>query len=240
MCLDPGTAPQQWVEEHEEDESLQRCRKSNLPKPPRAHYCSVTRRLVLNMDHFCPWVVNTVGFYNRKFFVLFLLYTCVTIAVFIGSAVFDLATSKESVTVDGIFNLYMALLLDAGILLCLGGFLGFHMYLVINNKTTIEMDTEKFNVGARANIEQVFGSDPWIWFLPIYGHGPNGDGLNWPMACAYSSESDPLNAPQDDHIVGIHDVELELGALPEVRSRPCLPNSWNVNTDNTHVACFFN
>ena len=26
-------------------------------------------------DHFCPWVINTVGFYNRKFFVLFLIYT---------------------------------------------------------------------------------------------------------------------------------------------------------------------
>ena len=34
----------------------------------------MTRRVVLNID-FCPWVINTVGFYNRKFFVLFLFYT---------------------------------------------------------------------------------------------------------------------------------------------------------------------
>ena len=43
------------------------------------HYCSVTGRLTLNMDHFCPWVVNTVGFYNRKFFVLF--HACATISL---------------------------------------------------------------------------------------------------------------------------------------------------------------
>ena len=51
------------------------CTRSDLHRPLRSHFCSITRRVVLNMDHFCPWVVNTVGFYNRKFFVLFLFYT---------------------------------------------------------------------------------------------------------------------------------------------------------------------
>ena len=39
-------------------------------KPPRSHYCHVTNRLVLNMDHYCPWVFNTVGYRNYRYFVL--------------------------------------------------------------------------------------------------------------------------------------------------------------------------
>jgi hypothetical protein len=31
---------------------------SNQPKPPRSHYDHVTRTLVLNMDHYCPWMFN--------------------------------------------------------------------------------------------------------------------------------------------------------------------------------------
>jgi palmitoyltransferase len=38
------------------------CRNTGMLKPPRAHYDHVTKRLVLNMDHYCPWMANTVGY----------------------------------------------------------------------------------------------------------------------------------------------------------------------------------
>jgi hypothetical protein len=84
-CTDPGTAPasfqQQAMEAAERGEDVSICRRSGLYKPPRSHYDSVTERLTLNMDHFCPWVVNTVGFYNRKFFMLFLIYVNCTLLI---------------------------------------------------------------------------------------------------------------------------------------------------------------
>ena len=27
---------------------------------------------------------------------------------------------------------------------------------------------------------QVFGTNPWLWLLPVWGGGPAGDGVHWP------------------------------------------------------------
>lgn len=54
------------------------CDNSNQPKPPRSHFDHVTKQLVLNMDHYCPWMFNTVGYLNYRYFYNFLLF------VFIG------------------------------------------------------------------------------------------------------------------------------------------------------------
>jgi len=48
-----------------------RCRKSGMPKPPRAHFDSVTKRLVIQMDHYCPWLFNTVGWGNFRYYLMF-------------------------------------------------------------------------------------------------------------------------------------------------------------------------
>lgn len=61
------------------------CRYSKQPKPPRSHYDHVTKSLVLNMDHYCPWMFNVVGYFNYRYFFNFLWF--VTIALFYGTCI---------------------------------------------------------------------------------------------------------------------------------------------------------
>jgi len=153
----------------------------------------VTRRLTLNMDHFCPWVVNTVGFYNRKFFVLFLGYTLL-------ACLWSLATSIPLILAlkdqkghgeelrrigarwgsNRLMVAMLGMLLDAALSVMLLCFAGFHCRMVLLNETTIEGPSPVYNINPRANWEQVFGTNSWLWFLPVYGGGPAGDGVHWP------------------------------------------------------------
>lgn len=60
MCVftDPGTVPPEWDEMLRADEKMASehrfCNRSQKFRPLRSHFCSITRRVVLNMDHFCP------------------------------------------------------------------------------------------------------------------------------------------------------------------------------------------
>ena len=50
------------------------CYKSRRLKPPLSHFCRVKGALVLNYDHFCPWVNNTVGLANYRYFLLTVIH----------------------------------------------------------------------------------------------------------------------------------------------------------------------
>ena len=69
-----------WIDRAPYDWGL--CKYTKGPKAPRSHYDHVTKTLVLNMDHYCPWMFNVVGYANYRYFVLFLLY--VSVACFYG------------------------------------------------------------------------------------------------------------------------------------------------------------
>ena len=76
MYSDPGSVPTFWGFHLNDNETKRRryCLICNVFKPDRCHHCSTCNRCVLNMDHHCPWVNNCIGFWNRKFFLLLLIY----------------------------------------------------------------------------------------------------------------------------------------------------------------------
>ena len=84
---DPGVVPFKSVQLGKTKERYI-CEKTKGLKPTGSHFCSRVGRVVLRMDHFCPWTNNTVGIYTQKSYILFVTYTfmsCVLAVVSISS-----------------------------------------------------------------------------------------------------------------------------------------------------------
>lgn len=133
--------------------SYRYCHTCKCIKPPRAHHCSVLGRCVLNMDHYCPWMSNTVGYYNYRYFVLFLVYlslACIYVLAFFLCETVQLSQKDKSfIYLNSVlqthvfhansisasiycFSVTLAGLISAGLLMF------WHLYLTLTNQTTLE------------------------------------------------------------------------------------------------------
>ena len=52
-------------------------------QPARGAFVSHEGKVVLALDHYCFWLGTTIGLRNRKYFLLFLLYSC-ALALWLG------------------------------------------------------------------------------------------------------------------------------------------------------------
>ena len=50
------------------------CTRCSLHRPLRARHCRISNKCVLKFDHFCPWMNNTIGLLNYRYFVLTLVF----------------------------------------------------------------------------------------------------------------------------------------------------------------------
>ena len=57
-----------------------RCNTCFVLRPKGAHHCSDCQCCVLDRDNHCPWMNNCVGLYNRKIYILFCLYSIISVA----------------------------------------------------------------------------------------------------------------------------------------------------------------
>lgn len=182
------------------------CRKSNAIKPDRAHYDSMTKKLVLKMDHYCPWVANCIGFNNYKFFVLFLFYAityCFTIIGITLKPFLQVWTNQgqgsdttPEINEPAAFRMQTILVFMVAAVFSLSVFFlfSFHCYLVSKNRTTIEVygaptirnvgpNKNAYNIGCFRNWQQVMGSSLLMWPIPV-AYVPNecDNGHSFPLA----------------------------------------------------------
>mmetsp|Transcript_17318 Transcript_17318/g.26234 ORF Transcript_17318/g.26234 Transcript_17318/m.26234 type:complete len:447 (+) Transcript_17318:42-1382(+) len=175
------------------------CDKSHQPKPPRAHYDHVTKKLVLNMDHFCPWMFNCVGFLNYRYFYNFLLFVFISMVYGIALTLkpfmsiytkfyfkqIKMSRQEGFATVQHMFDyvptpeertaVTFTILLCASVGLGVTTLLIFHTYLMLTAQTTIEFQGNLFSK-RRARLQKQKFKNPYDlgWkrnFQQIYGLG---------------------------------------------------------------------
>ncbi|KAJ6234089.1 palmitoyltransferase zdhhc16 [Anaeramoeba flamelloides] len=175
------------------------CSHCNKVKPPRCHHDSITHQCVLRMDHFCPWLNNTIGYFNHKFFILFLIYLflgCSYLAIItLKPFLIDLNIVSEDNDVDG--TLVIVFIISISSLAGVGFLSVWQLYLLFTNQTTIEFyinHTLKsiakqrgikfrniFNIGKKENFKQFFDLHDKYWFAFLWSFGKKeGDGLHFP------------------------------------------------------------
>ncbi|XP_060957837.1 probable protein S-acyltransferase 16 isoform X2 [Cannabis sativa] len=183
VCLytDPGQVPSTFMPDVEDSENLvheikrkggdlRYCQKCCHYKPPRAHHCRVCQRCVLRM------------------------------ILLVGSLTND--SQKDE---DGGGSSFRTLYVISGIMLiplsvALSVLLGWHIYLVLQNKTTIEYHegvramwlaekggnvySHPYDVGAFENLTTVLGPNIFCWICPTSGH--IGTGLRFRTSSKFS------------------------------------------------------
>jgi len=176
------------------------CRKCVKVKPDRCHHCRVCQRCVLKMDHHCPWINNCVGYYNYKYFYLFILYALLILFWVSTTSFLNFLRSMASSDVldpwSDSFNIVFCWLYCTLLGVALGGFVTFHTYLLVQNFTTIELVEKKgspargkayvhpWDLKSIQNIKECLGPNIWLWMIPTR-IGMRGNGVRFPPSQEY-------------------------------------------------------
>jgi hypothetical protein len=245
VTTNPGSIPPtpEWEKDNLEKkrEGLRFCSREKKYKPERTHYCSAIGRNVLKMDHYCPWLANCVGFFNHKFFMLFIMYASVAAGWTTVSVAHLLATSSAGLLAPGsalsaaqIFFLTEGLCISSLISLILTPFTGFHLWLVAKNKTTLEYceranPNVSYDFGIFFNLSQVFGYNPLFWFLPV--QTAQGDGLRFEKRVAVTKASGDDSEDEEEARIR-QQIAEQYGTETTIREEPsCCIKKWD-STDS--------
>lgn len=182
--------------ERKSDGRARFCRICGRYKPDRAHHSSNHGTCVLEMDHYCPWIRNCVGHFNKKYFFLLVIYGAMSLVGFAVAMGPRFAYTCRHMRPTAL-ELFIVLTFVLALLMALATtvFGIFHVFLMSKAYTTIEFcekrraadakrthfgfkvkdlyETSPYDQGCIRNMSHVLG--PWyLWLVPTRRGMPAG------------------------------------------------------------------
>ncbi|CAD6333618.1 unnamed protein product [Miscanthus lutarioriparius] len=186
---DPGRVPPGFVPDVEDAESTvheikrkggdsRYCQKCCQYKPPRAHHCHVCKRCVLKMT----WELQD--------FLGLCIVCCGCKLLCIGSVLHSVPKDEQPGSDSSRTSIIICGVILSPLALALAVLLGWHIYLILQNKTTIEYHegvqamwlAEKggdiyhhpYDLGVYENLISVLGPNIFCWLCPVLNTVGNG------------------------------------------------------------------
>ncbi|KAJ6245803.1 palmitoyltransferase swf1 [Anaeramoeba flamelloides] len=187
---DPGTVTKDNVDHYlhtyEYDQQIyfkKKCKTCGFYKPARSKHCRILKRCIARYDHYCAWLMNSVGERNYRYFLMY-LFTNFIMTTYGSYLVFKIL--KFKVQESGMFTqtfydergnvvhlgfsfmIQYLLAYHRGIFglggmiflmsLVVGAFIGYHLYLISKDTTTNEtfkyMDLKSYIKKRRRQISE--------------------------------------------------------------------------------------
>ncbi|RUP48033.1 DHHC palmitoyltransferase-domain-containing protein [Jimgerdemannia flammicorona] len=186
------------LELEEYDSFPKTCKKCHLPKPERAHHCSVCNTCVLKFDHHCPWIHNCVGHFNHRYFLLFMTYMVVAALYFVIVAWGPFLRSLDFLNEWPYWYpralMAFSVVLAVAMGVALGGRIGemtesltltfrsyfaplsrtaalcgWHYYLIITGQTTVEFYNNQYEKGLLKSQGEFIVEKGEVWYMDSSG-----------------------------------------------------------------------
>ena len=131
---------------------LSYCASCEMYQPPRTAHCIMSDSCVMRFDHFCPWIGNTVGQRNYRYFFQFLIVGMLLmidmLVVNVARMVAHVQNVVEGGANDVAFGVSILITVFAFIFFWfIVGMVVFHGYLQATNQTTYENVNQRWSNG---------------------------------------------------------------------------------------------
>ncbi|XP_026325037.1 probable palmitoyltransferase ZDHHC24 [Hyposmocoma kahamanoa] len=191
------------------------CKVCECKIPPRAWHCKICNKCCLKRDHHCYFFANCIGYYNQRYYIMFLFHTFVAtmyavvynvyfLTQFLTGSIITIMLKICFPFITLVFNFdsesfcTILVLIHMVVAFCIGVNTLYQLKLLLMGKTQHENKCSKnkniYDKGLRSNLVESLGTRWYLtWILPYIKSPLPGNGVEWDVSTNISNSHPRCN-----------------------------------------------